>query len=165
VAKIFTPAGKHDIQSAAEAARALRPLAGDAAAVLFALGMIGSGFLAVPVLAGSAGYAVGEAFGWKVGLDRKPRRAPQFYGVIAASMLVGMLINFVGINPIAALVWAAVINGLLTALLLVVVLLIANNRRIMGARVNGLGTNLLGGLATLLMSAAAISLLLTWGKT
>jgi Mn2+/Fe2+ NRAMP family transporter len=72
-------------------------------------------FLAVPVLAGSAGYAVGEAFGWKVGLDRKPRRAPQFYGVIAASMLVGMLINFIGINPIAALVWAAVINGLLTS--------------------------------------------------
>jgi NRAMP (natural resistance-associated macrophage protein)-like metal ion transporter len=158
-------AGKHDIRSAADAAAALRPLAGPAATGLFALGIIGSGLLAVPVLAGSTGYVVGEAFGWPVGLDRRPRRAPQFYTVIAASMLIGMGINFLGINPIAALVGSAALNGFLAPPLLVVILLIANNRAIMGDRVNGVWTNLLGGLTALLMAAAAAALALSWGRS
>ena len=130
--------------------------------ILFAVGIIGSGLLAVPVLAGSAAYAVAEAFNWKVGLGRRPRRAPQFYTVIAVSLLVGMGINYLGINPIAALVGAAAINGFLTAPVLVIVLRIANNRAIMGERVNGAGANLLGALATALMAAAAAALVFTW---
>jgi NRAMP (natural resistance-associated macrophage protein)-like metal ion transporter len=154
-------AGKTGIQSATDAAEALRPIAGDAAAILLASGLIGAGFLAVPILAGSASYAVSEAFGWRFGLDREPHRAPQFYAVIAASTLIGMLINFVGINPIDALFWTAVINGFLAPPLLVLVLVVANSRVIMGNRVNNAWTNALGGLATLAMTAAAIAFVVT----
>ncbi|HEY8188023.1 MAG TPA: Nramp family divalent metal transporter, partial [Pyrinomonadaceae bacterium] len=103
--------GKTDIQSATDAAQALEPLAGSAAKFLFAVGLIGVGLLAVPVLTGSAAYAVAETFGWECRLDDKPREAKYFYSVIAVSTLVGMLINFAGINPISALFWTAVING------------------------------------------------------
>lgn len=157
--------GKTDIKSAADAAEALRPIAGEAARILFALGLIGAGFLAVPILTGSAAYAVSEAFGWKRGLDQQPRRAREFYGVIAASTLVGMLINFAGINPIDALFWTAIINGFLTPPLLVLLMLISNNRRIMGDRVNGPGLNMVGWVTTAVMSGAAIALILTWGKS
>jgi Mn2+/Fe2+ NRAMP family transporter len=157
-------AGKTNIQSAAEAAEALRPLAGDAATILLALGLIGTGLLAVPVLTGSAAYAVADVFGWKEGLDRKPGLARQFYGVITVATLVGMVINFVGINPIAALFGTAVINGFVAPPLLVLILLIANNRKVMGDRVNSRGTNVLGWAATAAMFAAAIALVLTWGK-
>jgi Mn2+/Fe2+ NRAMP family transporter len=104
-------AGKTDIQSATEAAEALRPLAGNGAYALLALGLIGAGFLGVPVLTGSSAYAAAEARGWKHGLDEKPRRAKLFYAMIVIPTLIGMLINFVGINPISALFWTAVING------------------------------------------------------
>ncbi|HEU5438583.1 MAG TPA: divalent metal cation transporter [Ktedonobacterales bacterium] len=154
-------AGKTDIQSATDAAQALRPLAGNAAAVLLAVGLIGSGVLAVPILTGSGAYAVAESFGWKYGLDKQPRRAKQFYGVIAASTAVAMLINFIGLNPIQALVWAAILNGLLAPPLLVVILLVANNRRIMGARRNGRLVNVLGAITAALMAGAAIVLLIT----
>jgi len=103
-------AGKTDIKSAADAAEALRPLAGEAARILFAVGLMGAGFLAVPILTGSGAYAAAEVFGWKRGLDQKPRRAKEFYGAIAAATLVGMLINFVGINPIDALFWLSLIH-------------------------------------------------------
>ena len=156
-------AGKTDVTSAAEAAEALRPLAGDAATVLLAVGLIGAGFLAVPVLVGSAAYAVAEAFGWQEGLDESPARAAQFYGVIALATVVGMEINFVGINPIDALYWTAVIYGFLAPPLLVVLMLMANNRRVMGERVNGFWTNLLGWATTLVMTAAAAALVVTWG--
>ncbi len=156
--------GRTDIQSAADAAAALRPLAGDGATILFALGLIGSGFLAVPVLAGSSAYAVSEAFGWPWGLDRKPERAWQFYGVLAASMLIGMLLGFVGLNPIAALFWSAVVNGFLAPPLLVVIMLVANDEHVMGSRVNGVWTNVLGWLTTAAMFAGAIGLILTWGR-
>jgi Mn2+/Fe2+ NRAMP family transporter len=129
------------------------------------LGLIGAGFLAVPILTGSAAYAVSEAFGWKRGLDQQPRRAREFYGVIAASTLVGMLINFAGINPIDALFWTAIINGFLTPPLLILLMLISNNRTIMGNRVNGPGLNMVGWVTTAVMSGAAIALLLTWGKS
>jgi Mn2+/Fe2+ NRAMP family transporter len=157
-------AGKTDIKSAADAAEALRPLAGGAARTLFALGMIGSGFLAVPILSGSAAYAVAEAFGWKLGLDRKPYQAKEFYGVIAVSTAIGMLINFSGVNPIAALFWTSVINGFLTPPLLILLMLIANNRAIMGARINGPALNFFGWLTTGAMFAAAIAFAVTWGR-
>jgi NRAMP (natural resistance-associated macrophage protein)-like metal ion transporter len=157
--------GKNDIKSAADAAEALRPLAGEAARIFFAIGLIGAGFLAVPILTGSGAYAAAEAFGWKRGLDQKPHRAKEFYGVIVAATLVGMLINFVGINPIDALFWTAVINGFLTPPLLVLLMLISNNPKIMGDRVNGPGLNMLGWATAAVMSAAAIALLVTWGKS
>jgi len=158
-------AGMSNIQSAADAAEALRPLAGDASGILLALGLIGAGFLAVPILTGSAAYATSEAFGWKHGLDHHLHRAKEFYGVIVVATLVGMLINFIGINPIDALFWTAVINGFVAPPLLVLIMLVSNNRRIMGDRVNGFGLNLLGWLATAAMFAAAIALVLTWGQS
>jgi NRAMP (natural resistance-associated macrophage protein)-like metal ion transporter len=158
-------AGQHDIQSAADAARALEPLAGTWATVLLALGLVGAGFLAVPILTASAAYAISEAFGWRYGLNENPGRAKQFYAVIAAATLVGMLINFVGINPINALFWTAVINGFLAPPLMVMIMLIANNHDVMGKRTNGLAINVLGWLATLAMFGAAIALALTWGKS
>ncbi|HKC65456.1 MAG TPA: Nramp family divalent metal transporter [Pyrinomonadaceae bacterium] len=157
-------AGKTDIQSATEAAQALSPLAGKGASILLALGLIGAGFLAVPILTGAGAYAVAETFGKRYGLNQKPRRAKFFYGVIALSTLVGMLVNFLGINPITALFWTAVINGLLAPPLLIIIMLISNNRKIMGQRVNGLWANILGWATTLIMFAAAIGLLLTWNS-
>ncbi len=157
-------AGKTNIQSATDAAEALRPLAGNAASFLLALGLIGSGFLAVPILTGAGAFAAAEALGWRRGLEQKPGRAKEFYLVIAGSTLVGMLINFVGINPISALFWTAVINGLLAPPLLVVIMLVANNRQVLGKRVNGLPLNVLGWLTTAVMFAAAIGLIATlWG--
>src|SRR5579864_5186746 len=146
-------AGATQIGSAADAAQALRPLAGDAAGLLLAIGLMGAGFLAVPILSGSAAYAMSEAFGWKYGLDRHPGRAKQFYAVIAAATVVGLGINFIGINPIDALFWTAVINGFVAPPLLVLIMLISNNRNIMGERVNGAWLNVLGWLATILMFA------------
>jgi NRAMP (natural resistance-associated macrophage protein)-like metal ion transporter len=157
-------AGNTDIQSATQAAEALRPLAGNAAYVLLALGLIGAGFLCVPILTGSAAYAIAEALRWKHGLDEKPRRAKLFYGVIAASTLVGMLINFMGINPIKALFWTAVINGFLAPPILIVIMLVANNKAVLGGETNGRLTNVVGWITTLAMFAAAVALVLTWGK-
>lgn len=157
--------GKTDIQSATDAAQALRPIAGPACSILLAVGLIGAGFLAVPILTASGAYAVSEMVGWRYGLDERPERAPQFYGLIAASTLAGMLINFVGINPIQALFWTAVINGFLAPPLMVVIMLVGNSRKIMGDRVNTPLLNVLGWAATLAMFAAAVALVLTWGKS
>ena len=156
-------AGKTDIATAAEAAQALRPLAGDAAYFLLAFGMIGTGFLAVPILTSSSAYAVSEAFGWRSGLDQKPKRAREFYTMIVLSTLVGMFINFIGINPIKALFWTAVLNGCLAPPLLVVIMLISNNRRVMGSRVNGIWTNLMGWTTATIMLVAAVALIFTRG--
>jgi NRAMP (natural resistance-associated macrophage protein)-like metal ion transporter len=157
-------AGKHNIQSATEAAQALQPLAGHAAGLLLALGLIGSGFLAVPILTGSAAYALSEALGWKYGLDEKFWRAKQFYAIIIIATLIGMCMNFLGINPIAALFWTAVINGLLAPPLLVLVMLIANNRQVMDQNTNKGWLNVLGWFITVVMFASAIVFLLTLGK-
>lgn len=154
-------AGETDIDSAIDAARALQPLAGDAAGILLALGLIGTGLLAVPILTGSAAYAIAEAFGWRAGLNEKPRRARAFYGVIVASTLAGMLLDFLGVNPIHALVWTAIINGFLAPPLLVVILHVANNRKVLGDRINGPVLNLLGWFTTIVMFAAAIALVVT----
>jgi Mn2+/Fe2+ NRAMP family transporter len=154
-------AGRTNIQSATEAAEGLRPLAGDAAGVLLALGLIGAGFLAVPILTASAAYALSEAFKWKLGLDANPTRAKQFYGVIVLATLVGMVMNFLGINPINALFWSAVINGFVAPPLLVLIMLVSNNKGIMGRRVNGVWLNVMGWLTTAAMFAAAVALVIT----
>lgn len=161
-ASTLHPAGMTNIQSATEAAQALRPLAGNMATILFAIGLIGAGLLAVPVLTGSAAYAVAETFGWRSGLDEKPRHARKFYAVIAASTLVGVLIDFAGINPISALFWTAVINGVIAPPLLVVVMLVSNDRRVLGDRINGTWTNIVGWLATAVMFVAATGMFITW---
>jgi NRAMP (natural resistance-associated macrophage protein)-like metal ion transporter len=157
--------GRTDIQSAEEAAQALRPLVGEAASFLFALGLVGTGLLAVPILTTSAAYAVAEAFHWECGLDKKAASARGFYGVMTASTVVGLAINFVGLNPVEALFWVAVVNGLLAPPLLVLIMLIANNRAVMGNRVNCLGLNVLGWLTTAAMFAAVLGLVLTWGRS
>ncbi len=154
-------AGKTDIQSATDAAEALRPIAGDAAKLLLAVGLIGAGILAVPVLTGSAAYAISEAFGWKYGLDNKPGEARQFYAIIVAASLIGMLVNFLGINPIQALFWTAVINGLLAPPVLALLMLISANKTIMGDRVNSRRTNFMGWLTTAVMALAAGAFILT----
>ncbi|MBK6801944.1 divalent metal cation transporter [Novosphingobium sp.] len=124
--------GVREIESAAQAAEALRPIAGNLAFALFAIGIIGTGMLAVPILAGSAAYAVSETFGWTEGLDRKPREAKAFYGVIALATLGGVALNFLAIDPMKALYWAAVVNGLLAPPLMVVTMLVARNPKVMG---------------------------------
>jgi NRAMP (natural resistance-associated macrophage protein)-like metal ion transporter len=155
-------AGQTDINTAADAAQALRPLAGNAAEILLAVGLIGTGALAVPILTGSAAYAVAEAMGWKYGLDRKPARAKEFYAVIVVATVIGMTLDFLGINPMDALFWAAVINGLLAPPLLVLIMLVSNRPDIMGGRTNSRWTNLAGWTTTVLMGAAAVVLLVTW---
>jgi NRAMP (natural resistance-associated macrophage protein)-like metal ion transporter len=156
--------GQTNIESATDAARALEPLAGKASSVLLAVGLIGAGFLAIPVLTGSGAYAVAEAFGWKQGLDEKPKRAKAFYAVITASTLVGMLINFTGINPIAALFWTAVINGVLAAPILVLIMLVSNNKTVMRNRVNRRGINVLGWLTTGIMAVATVLMFVFWNS-
>jgi NRAMP (natural resistance-associated macrophage protein)-like metal ion transporter len=156
--------GHTDIQSATDAAQSLKPFCGSGSPFLLALGLIGSGFLAVPILTGSSAYALTEAFGRRHGYNQKPREAKLFYGVIAVATLVGMLLNFVGINPIRALFLTAVINGFLAPPLLVVIISVANNRRVMGERVNTRWANILGWTATVVMFASAVALVLTWSQ-
>jgi Mn2+/Fe2+ NRAMP family transporter len=150
-------AGQRDIQTARQAAEALRPLAGDAAYLLFALGLIGTGLLAIPVLAGSASYAVAELFGWRTGLDLSPRRGRRFYLVFAGSVVGGVILAFLESNPIRVLFLSAVINGLLAPPLMVLVMLVGNNRKIMGEHTNGFWLNVLGWAAVGLMTSAAVA--------
>ncbi len=153
--------GIHHIDTAAQAAKALEPIAGRFSTMLFALGLIGTGFLAVPILTASTAYAISEAFGWKRGLTMFPGRAPQFYGVLAASTIVGMQVNLMGISPIAMLFWTAVINGFLAPVLLVFIMLLSNDRRTMGDRKNGPLLNVVGWAATAAMCAAAVAFAVT----
>jgi NRAMP (natural resistance-associated macrophage protein)-like metal ion transporter len=139
------------IGSAAEAARALQPLAGRFAFSLFALGIIGTGLLAVPVLAGSSGYAVAETFRWQASLERKPREAPKFYFVIAAATVIGLSLNLIGMNPIRALFWSAVVNGVVAAPLMTMLMLMSANRRIVRQFVLPVHLRVLGWTATVIM--------------
>jgi len=157
-------AGITDIQTSAEAAKALEPLAGRFAFVLFALGIIGTGLLAVPVLAGSAAYGVAEAFKWRASLERRPREARRFYGVLAVATLIGLALNFVGINPIRALFWSAVLNGIVSVPLMVVTMLMAANPKVMGQFTLPRGLKAVGWIATLVMLAASMGLFATLGK-
>ncbi len=150
--------GKTNIQTATEAAEALRPLSHGLATVLFALGLIGSGLLAVPILTGASAYAICEAFKWKSGLDQKFHRARNFYLVIAVSTLIGVLINFLKIPPVTALFWTAVINGVLAPPLIVVIMLVSNSKQVMGNRTNGKLTNVLGWGTAAIMTAAVIGM-------
>ena len=156
--------GKTDIQSAAQAAEALRPVAGDFAFALFAVGIIGTGLLAVPVLAGSAAYAVSGVFGWSASLERQALQAKQFYGVLAAATLIGLGLNFTSIDPIKALFWAAVINGVLAGPVMVVIMLMATNPAVMGQFTLSRRLRITGWLATAVMLVAAGGLFVTWGK-
>jgi len=154
--------GHTDVQTAAEAAKALEPVAGKAAALLFTLGLVGTGLLGVPVLAGSAAYAVAEAAAWKRGMDTTPHQARNFYLVIAISMLIGVALTFSPIDPIRLLLWSAVINGLLAPPLIIIVLVICNNSKVMGSFRNGFTLNAVGGLAGLVMSGSALALIASW---
>ncbi len=155
-------AGHLDVQTAEQAAAALGPLAGRGAALLFTFGLVGTGMLGVPVLAGSGAYAVAEAASWQRGMDEKIHRARNFYGVIIAAMLLGMALNFAALEPMRFLFWAAVINGLLAPPLIVIILVVSNDSRIMGECRNGLWMNLMGGLAALAMVGAALALVVSW---
>jgi Mn2+/Fe2+ NRAMP family transporter len=156
------PAGQTDIQTAEQAAAALKPIAGPAAALLFSIGLVGTGMLAIPVLAGSAAYAIAEGAAWRSGMDERPRSAKHFYGVIAVAMLLGMCLAFLRASAIKMLVWAAVINGLLAPPMIILILLVCNNERIMGRYRNGGWLNALGGLAAVLMTGAAAGLIVSW---
>ena len=155
--------GNTKIETAVEAAQALRPLSSGVASILFALGLIGSGVLAVPVLTSSSAYALCETFKWKSGLSEKLRGATRFYAIIAVSTLVGAIANVLKIPPVTALFWAAVMNGILAPPLLVIIMLVSNNRKVMGARVNGLLTNFIGWATVAVMAAASLGIFLTWG--
>lgn len=146
--------GITNIATAADAAVALRPLAGDKAFLLFAFGIIGTGLLAVPVLAGSASYALSESFGWNQGLFRKLKEASAFYGVIIIAMIVGFIMNLVGIDPIKALIYSAIANGLVAPVMLFFIVQISSSRQIMGEKVNHKSTTALGWLVVLLMTLA-----------
>jgi NRAMP (natural resistance-associated macrophage protein)-like metal ion transporter len=154
--------GQTNIESAAQAGEALRPLAGPAASVLMALGLIGTGLLTVPILTGSAAYAACEAFGWKCSLDAHPAQAKEFYLAIALSTLGALLIDQLGISAMHALFWAAVLNGFLAPPLLAVIMFVASDQRLMGKRVIGWQANFLGWMTTALMSAAALALVCSW---
>lgn len=151
-------AGVTDISTAAEAASALRPLAGDFAFILFALGILGVGMIGVPVLAGSGAYALAEAMGWREGLELKVTDARGFYSVIAISVLLGLIIQYSPINPMKALFWSAVINGIVAVPLMAVVIVLASSRSVMGEFTAPRSIVLLGWMATAIMGMAAIAM-------
>ena len=135
------PAGKREIETAAQAAEALRPLAGDAAGILFALGIIAVGFLAVPVMTAGAAYDLVQSFGWKHSLHARFHQAKGFYLTIIAVTVIAVSLNFLGFNPMKALVWSGIVQGFSTPPLLLLIMLMTNNRRIMGKRVNSRAMN------------------------
>ncbi len=154
-------AGVTDIQTSAQAAEALRPLAGDFAFLLFSLGIIGTGMLAVPVLAGSAAYAVVECFDWDSGLDKKLHEAKEFYGIIALATVGGVVLNFMPIDPIKALFWSAVINGVIALPIMIVMMLLGSSERVMGQFRIGKRLRWLGWLATAVMAVAVVAMFVT----
>jgi Mn2+/Fe2+ NRAMP family transporter len=154
--------GHKDISSAADAARALEPLAGHLAGLLFALGVIGVGFLAVPVMTGGAAYDLCQTIGWKYGLNKRPREAKRFYLAIAVFTVLGAGMNFIGLNPMKALVFAGVVQGFSTPPLMLLIMLMTNNPVIMGNRVNGRAINMLGWLTTAFIFLATVGLVVTW---
>jgi NRAMP (natural resistance-associated macrophage protein)-like metal ion transporter len=156
------PAGQRDIDTAAQAAEALRPVAGDAAGILFAVGIIAVGFLAVPVMTAGAGYDLVQSFGWKYSLHAKFREAKGFYLSIVVVTVVAVAMNFLGFNPMKALVLSGIVQGFSTPPLLLLIMLMTNNRRIMGKRVNNRWMNLLGWFTTAAIFAASVGLVATW---
>ena len=157
-------AGVTNIETAAQAASALKPLAGNFAFLLFALGILGVGLIGVPVLAGSGGYALCEAMGWKWGLERKATDARGFYGVIAVSVLLGLVIQYSPINPMKALFWSAVINGVVAVPVMVMMMLLSSRSAVMGRFALPWPLKAVGWLATVVMAAAAVGMFATWGS-
>jgi NRAMP (natural resistance-associated macrophage protein)-like metal ion transporter len=151
--------GIHQIDTVEQAAKALEPLAGKAAYYLFAIGVIGTGFLAIPVLSGSLSYIISETFGWEEGLDKKFHEAKAFYIVIIISLVIGLFINYLGISPIQALIYSAVLYGVTSPVIIAIVLHIANNKNVMGEFTNGKRANILGTATLVLMTIAALFLL------
>jgi NRAMP (natural resistance-associated macrophage protein)-like metal ion transporter len=160
-ATLFT-AGKTNIDTAAQAAQALAPLAGNAASALFTLGIVGSGFLAVPIMTAGGAYDLCQVLGWKSSLHAKPRQAKGFYLVIAVLTLIAIGLNFIGFNPMKALVWAGIVQGFSTPPLLLLIMLMTNDRRIMGEHVNSRWTNILGWATTAAIFLATAGLVATW---
>ena len=151
--------GIHKIDTVEQAAMALKPLAGNLAYLLFAIGVIGTGFLAIPVLSGSLSYIVTETFGWKQGLDKKFHEAKAFYVVIGISLILGLSMNYIGFSPIKALIYTAILYGLTAPVLIAIILHISNNKKVMGKYTNGRTSNILGFAALILMTAAALTLM------
>lgn len=162
--------GITDIATADQAAKALEPLvktfphSGELAKIIFALGVIGIGLLAIPILAGSSAYALSEQFGWKQGLSNKFRQAKGFYLIIAASTVIGLWINFADVDPIKALIYAAVINGVIAVPLLVLIVKIGNDKKILEGRTNGNISNIIGWITVVVMGLAVAVMFLTWLK-
>ncbi|NBA77985.1 divalent metal cation transporter [Emticicia sp. ODNR4P] len=157
---VLFQAGIFHVDTVEEAARALQPLAGDNAYLLFAVGVIGTGLLAVPVLSGALSYMIAEAFDWQEGLDKKFHEAKGFYITLIVSMLVGLFVNIIGISPIKALIYTAVLYGMIAPILIAIILHISNNKTIMGRFVNTRLDNLMGALTMLVMTLAAVALVM-----
>lgn len=159
--------GHRDIETARQAAEALRPLAGDSAYLLFTLGMVGTGMLGVPVLAGSAAYAISEAMHWRGSLADRPRRAPKFYAVLAIAVALGLLLNYLQINAVRMLFWAAVVNGMLAPPLIVLLTLLSSDPTVMGEKTNPPLLRWLGWITALVMTTATIAMIGAWlvGRT
>ena len=151
--------GIHQIDTVEQAALALKPLAGNFAYLLFAIGVIGTGLLAIPVLSGSLSYIISETFGWEQGLDKKFHEAKAFYLVIAVSLMLGLSLSYIGITPIQALIYSAILYGLTAPVLIAIILHISNNKKVMGIYTNNKLTNVLGFITLFLMTIAAITLL------
>ncbi|MFA4827645.1 MAG: divalent metal cation transporter [Thermodesulfovibrionales bacterium] len=150
--------GIHKIDTVEQAAQALKPLAGNSAYLLFSIGIIGTGLLAIPVLSGSLAYIITETFGWKEGLNKQFHQAKAFYIIIAISLVLGLSLNYIGLSPIKALIYSAILYGLTAPVLIAIILHISNNKKIMGKYTNGKTSNLLGFTALVLMTAAAVIL-------
>ncbi len=145
-----------DINTAAQAAQALEPLAGKNSSLLFNIGILGTGLLSIPVLAGSASYAISESLGWSVGMGKKIRQAYAFYGIIIFSLILGLIINFLGLDPIKALIYSAIINGIISPLILIQILILANNDKVMGTFKNSKIYSVFGWIATSIMILVGI---------
>jgi Mn2+/Fe2+ NRAMP family transporter len=154
--------GITNIQTSSQAAKALEPVAGRFVFEVFALGIIGTGLLAVPVLAGSAAYALGEVLGWRVGLTRELGRARRFYGAILVAMVIGAAINFSPLDPMKALFWSAVINGVVAVPLMVMIMFLGQNKKAMGPFTLPRGLKTVGWVATAAMAAAAVGMFATF---
>ncbi len=152
---VLFKAGVHQIDTVEQAAMALKPLAGNMAYLLFAVGVIGTGLIAIPVLCGSVSYIFAETFEWEQGLDKKFHEAKGFYVIIAISLILGLSLNYIGISPIDALIYTAILYGLTAPVLIAIILHISNNKKIMGEFVNSTTTNILGFAALIIMTAAA----------
>jgi Mn2+ and Fe2+ transporters of the NRAMP family len=148
----------HQIDTVEQAAQALKPLAGNTAYLLFAVGVLGTGFLAIPVLSGSLSYIITESFGWTEGLDKKFHNAKAFYFIMAISLILGLSLNYIGISPIKALIYSAILYGLTAPVLIAIILHISNNKKIMGKNTNGKISNILGYAALILMTVAGVLL-------